>query len=162
MVQKIISGGQTGADQGGLFGAAKCNITTGGWATKNYKTENGYEPTLLQSFGLIETNSERYEVRTELNVMDSDGTLIVAGDLTSKGTKCTLEACRSHGKPFLFTPFSLDFMKTLKGVSEEETKRIHRWINHNNIKTLNVAGNRKSVAPGIQMYTEDLIVNLFK
>jgi hypothetical protein len=35
----IISGGQTGADQGGLFAAEILKIKTGGYAPKGYRTE---------------------------------------------------------------------------------------------------------------------------
>ena len=38
---KIISGGQTGADKGGLIAAKKANIKTGGIAPKGFMTEAG-------------------------------------------------------------------------------------------------------------------------
>lgn len=154
-LNKILSGGQAGADQGGLVGAVLCGIPTGGWAPKGYLTEKGCKPELLKKFGLVETASAKYPARTELNVMESDGTLLFAQNLKSVGTKLTLKNCRQHSKPYLFIPFP-------SGQEEKEPERIRLWIAKNDIRTLNVAGNRESVAPGIQQFTADLIVKTFK
>ena len=51
---KIISGGQTGADLGGLEGARDAGIETGGWAPAGYRTEIGDQEELLKGFGLKE------------------------------------------------------------------------------------------------------------
>ena len=44
MLAKIISGGQTGADQAALDVAIKLNIPHGGWIPKGRKTEDGILP----------------------------------------------------------------------------------------------------------------------
>ena len=44
MLKKIISGGQTGADQSALDVAIKFNIDHGGWIPKGRKTEDGILP----------------------------------------------------------------------------------------------------------------------
>ena len=44
MIKKIISGGQTGADQAALDVAIKLNIPHGGWIQKGRKTEEGPLP----------------------------------------------------------------------------------------------------------------------
>jgi Circularly permutated YpsA SLOG family len=41
---KIISGGQTGADQAGWRAAKACGLETGGWMPKGWKTELGCSP----------------------------------------------------------------------------------------------------------------------
>ena len=41
MIKKIISGGQTGADQAALDAAIKYNFPHGGWIPKGRKTEDG-------------------------------------------------------------------------------------------------------------------------
>lgn len=155
MITKVVSGGQTGADQGGLAAAKRLKIEVGGWCPKDYLTEDGNQPELLQYYNLIETSSQKYRARTELNVMESDGTLLVAMDLKSVGTKLTLRLLKQHSKPYLFIPYP-----SIK--EDEEPERIRKWITYNNIQTLNVAGNRRSVAPGIQQFTEDLIVKTFQ
>jgi len=54
---RIISGGQTGADLGGLVGARRIGIETGGTAPRGYKTEKGSQVDALKAFGLIEHTS---------------------------------------------------------------------------------------------------------
>jgi hypothetical protein len=66
----VISGGQTGADQGGLRAARACGIPTWGWAPRDWLTEAGPAP-WLEEWGLAEcpegeTEAERYRVRRRL------------------------------------------------------------------------------------------------
>jgi hypothetical protein len=44
VIKKIISGGQTGADQAALDAAIKLGIPHGGWIPKGRLTENGSLP----------------------------------------------------------------------------------------------------------------------
>jgi hypothetical protein len=46
MLTKIISGGQTGSDQGGLEAGQKLGLETGGWIPKGWLTEIGANPEL--------------------------------------------------------------------------------------------------------------------
>ncbi|MFB3114968.1 MAG: YpsA SLOG family protein, partial [Nitrospirales bacterium] len=41
MITKLISGGQTGADRGGLDAAIHCDLPHGGWCPKGRKAEDG-------------------------------------------------------------------------------------------------------------------------
>lgn len=50
---KIVTGGQTGADQGALLAARAAGIATGGWAPLGWMTEDGPAP-WLADFRLIE------------------------------------------------------------------------------------------------------------
>ena len=50
MLQKIISGGQTGVDRAALDAAIKMGVNHGGWIPKGRKTEDGY----------FQTKGERY------------------------------------------------------------------------------------------------------
>lgn len=61
----IISGGQTGADIAGLKVAKQLNFKTGGFAAKNFMTENGPNPKLAE-YNLIDEGLS-YRERTELN-----------------------------------------------------------------------------------------------
>lgn len=140
---KVISGGQTGVDQGGLFGARDAGVETGGTAPLGYLTEDG-ENFGLKNFGLVESSSRKYPPRTEKNVVDSDGTLIIGK--VSPGSLLTKKLCIKHNKPFLW----LD--PDVLSVEEAVT-----FIRENNINTLNVAGNREKNSPGIFLLTRNFI-----
>jgi hypothetical protein len=75
MITKIISGGQTGADRAALDFALKFNIPHGGWIPKGRIAEDGPLPAKYQ---LQEMPTSSYPKRTEQNVIDSDGTLILS------------------------------------------------------------------------------------
>ena len=83
--EKVISGGQTRADQAGLIAAARFGIATGGWMPKGCRTLAGPNPELAARFGLREHPSEDYPPRTELNVLRSSGTLWFGPGSTSLG-----------------------------------------------------------------------------
>ena len=51
MIRKIISGGQTGADQAALDAAIKLGIAHGGWIPKGRLTEKGTLPNKYQLCG---------------------------------------------------------------------------------------------------------------
>ena len=68
MVNKIISGGQTGADQAALDVAIKLGIPHGGWIPKGRKTESGPLP---DKYLLQEMPNGSYAKRTEKNVIKS-------------------------------------------------------------------------------------------
>lgn len=156
---KVISGGQTGADQGGLFGAEAAGVLTGGFAPKNYRTEDGDNPELLRDrFGLVETDSRNYLVRTELNVQAAHATLLVGRSYTP-GCRQTLKFCRQLDKPY----------KVVVRIPQYETDVCETadvlmpWFESLALKfgdaefILNVAGNRESTNPGIFDYTKKLI-----
>lgn len=73
MITKIISGGQTGADRGGLDAAIHCGIPHGGWCPKGRIAEDGVIPA---DYYLNEMASPEYLPRTKANVVDSDATVI--------------------------------------------------------------------------------------
>ncbi len=132
-LEKIISGGQTGADRGGLRAGLCLGIETGGVAPKGYRTEDGFEKDELTRYGLTEHNSTSYIPRTKLNVKESDGTVVFC-DVTSAGSRLTVEICRELKKPYIISPTDEQFIS---------------WLNTKNIRVLNVAGNRESVSAGI-------------
>jgi arsenate reductase-like glutaredoxin family protein len=128
MLKKVISGGQTGVDRLGLEVARMFGIDTGGTAPKNFKTENGPDYTLRTIYGLIEDDSEDYNSRTEKNVIDSNGTVLF-GNMVSPGSKNTIKFIKKHEKPYKDNP---------------TVEELITFIKENDIKILNVAGNRGS------------------
>lgn len=149
MIKKIISGGQTGADQGGLFAGKSLGIPTGGIAPKGYRTETGNNVSLKTIFSLKEHSSYSYPPRTELNITMSDAT-IVFGPNTG-GSKLTRDLCFRHEKA-LFNVFNT------KKIDPILVEYFRNWINENNIEVLNVAGSRESKVPGITDFVVNFLV----
>lgn len=172
-VRKIISGGQTGADRGALEAAIHLNFAHGGWCPRGRLAEDGSIPPQYQ---LLETESSQYHIRTERNIRDSDGTLIVFRGKKSGGTDLTFRMAVDRRKPFLMVdlnrfdwdspPLLLGKRKEdapqLRGQSERHSVRtILHWLAELRIATLNVAGPRESGEPGIQAATAKLVTALF-
>lgn len=131
-VGKIISGGQTGADRAALDFAIKNNIPYGGWLPKGRKTEDG---TLPLRYHLQEMPTGDYSKRTEMNVLDSDGTIIVSNGLLTMGSALTRELAMQHNRPWIH----LD-MKELS--LKKAAQMLISWLTEKEIKVLNVAGPR--------------------
>ena len=91
-LNKVISGGQTGADIAGLIAAKKSNIRTGGTAPKGYKTEDGSNMELKTIYGLIDKGG--YKSRTIQNVCDSNGTIAFIVHKGTGGTSKTIGYCK--------------------------------------------------------------------
>jgi hypothetical protein len=154
----IISGGQTGADQGGLAAAQELGISTGGTAAQGWLTEDGPKPDLLQRFGLTECREPGYPARTKQNVLDADGTLLV-GPYRTGGSELTARIARENNKPL----FHLAYAKgAIIHPQDERLEEFRYWLTRYNIQTLNVAGNRESTSPGIQAFTRVFIVAAFR
>lgn len=84
-------------------------------------------------YPLQETSSAEYAQRTEWNVRDADGTLILSWGTPTGGTAFTIACAKKLNKPCLV--FDLQ-----KGASR---KRFDRWLAQNNIRILNIAGPRE-------------------
>lgn len=150
MIQKVISGGQTGADRAGLAVAKELGIPTGGWAPAGYLTEEGSDPTLAE-FGLQQTASSEYPERTKKNIKEADGTLLF-GSVNSRGCKLTLDEAKRTKKPYLIVAWASGQAVPYggKGVDQEGNEiSLPEWIKKNRISVLNVAGNSESKQPGI-------------
>ena len=130
---KVISGMQIGADQIGLRVAKAAGLKTGGTAPPRFQTSHGKNPQLAKEYGIVEgaADPDIYKLRTLANVKNSDGTIIVATDWKSGGTKLTQKYLKQEGKPSLL---STDI---------KEPWDIVNWMQKHDIQTINIAGNRK-------------------
>ena len=146
MISKIISGGQTGADRAALDVAIDYGIPHGGWIPKGRKTEDGILP---DKYNLQEMPTSSYPKRTEKNILDSDGTLIIShGELTG-GSALTRKLATKHGRPWLHID--------LDTIDVDPSNVIKPWIGMYGIKVLNVAGSRASKDPDIYKDTVKLL-----
>jgi Circularly permutated YpsA SLOG family len=147
---KIISGGQSGADLGGLWGGKALGIATGGAMPKGFRTEAGPRHNYAALFGMRATSSSSYRSRTRQNVIESDGTVIFVGRSLAGGSLLTKRLCEDFGKPC----FVLAFPAT-----DDEHKLFADWLASHKIHVLNVAGNRESQSPGIEEFVFQFLVS---
>lgn len=146
MIEKVVSGGQTGADRMGLDWAIWHDIAHGGWCPKFRKAEDGKIP---EQYQLTETPKSDYVQRTEWNVRDSDGTLIFSlGDKLSRGSAKTAFFCEKHKKPCLHVH---------PGLSYELAREVLRFVEDNKIKVLNIAGTRSSKEPYVGKFVKQVL-----
>ena len=150
-ITRVVSGGQTGVDRAALDVAISCGLPHGGWCPKGRLAEDGPIPATYQ---LDETDSRDYAVRTEQNVIESDGTLILFVQKMTGGTKLTWNLARKHRRPRL----SVDLDTPELSVAAEQTRA---WISQENIRVITVAGPRESTLPGIGVRAEAFLQCLF-
>ena len=144
MLHTVISGCQTGTDQGALAAARELGLATGGWVPRGFRTEAGPRPDLAALYGLKEHWSPSYPPRTRLNVASSDATLIF-GDDRSPGCLLTARCCRELGRPYHRCPwYPLTLLKP-----EHHLAEFLEFLELNRTGMLNVAGNREETNPGI-------------
>jgi len=139
MVSKIISGGQTGADQAALDAAVKFNIMHGGWVPKGRKTEHGKLPA---KYRMQEMDTADYAARTRRNVVDSDGTVVLARGPLRGGSLLTQKLALQEGRPCCHVDFLA--MEEFEGAV-----LLNSFVKDYDIQVLNVAGPRLSGDPGI-------------
>ena len=147
MLKKIISGAQTGADQGGLEAAAFLGIPTGGKMPLGFRTEDGYHPEFSEMYDVEELASGEYAPRTRYNVVDSDATVIF-GRVNSPGSSTTRRMCKDSNKPCL----------VIEKFSELYFRLFGEFLQMYKVETLNVAGNRESKNPGLQKQVYDFLI----
>ena len=149
-IPKIVSGGQTGADRAALDWALARGIECGGWCPEGRKAEDGRIPS---KYPLVETPSDNYVQRTEWNVRDTEGTVIISiAQILSGGSKKTLEFALKHGKP------CLHIHSGVKDVG----KRLLEFVVDNESKTLSVAGPRASKESGGGDFVKEVLDTAFQ
>lgn len=165
-LRKVICGGQTGVDQAALRAAKDCGLEIGGWCPPGRESEDGVIPA---EFPLKETphdwSPDAPDVprsqRTEWNVRDSGGTLVIApGDgnrsgcptIPGPGTKWTIECARRYGRPVLVCSANDPSAKN----------KILKWLDTFAVKALNVAGPSESESPGIGERVYALLRGVFE
>ena len=154
---KLISGLQTGADIAGIKAAKANNIETGGHMPKGFRTEIGSKPEYADLYNAKECHSSNYLERTELNVKQSDCTIIFDYK-SSSGSRQTKRYCQQHNKKYLYlTDNEINKFESCVSliVSFLENFQFDNLI-------VNIAGNRESVAHGIEKRVYKILDNVFK
>ncbi len=135
-IRRIVSGGQTGVDRAALDVALGLDLPCGGWCPRGRKAEDGPIP---RRYPLFETPTAGYQQRTEWNVRDADGTLVLCCGHATGGTALTIRLARRRRRPLLVLDLNLDPSPSL----------VREWVRDQRIRVLNVAGPRESRCPGV-------------
>ena len=141
-ISMIVSGGQTGVDQGALQACQWIDFPYGGWVPMGRLTEAGTLPGTFK--GMQEHSSADYLKRTEANVVDSDATLLLCHGKPEGGTLRTARFAIKHKRPW--------FHVRMDKPMDSEVRECVEWMKEacpDNC-VLNVAGTRESKKPGIQ------------
>ena len=146
---KIVSGGQTGVDRAALDVAIHLEIEHGGWCPKGRLAEDGE---IESRYALKETSSPEYAVRTEKNVIDSDGTLILFRGKMRGGTLLTSKLAGKHRRPCLEIDLADSF----------NVEDFLDWFKNSNLSVLNVAGPRASSDDEIYKDAQKCLISLFE
>ena len=145
VIERVVSGGQTGADRAALDWALARGVPHGGWCPAGRIAEDG---TIPPRYRLTEMpDGGGYRQRTKANVRDADATLLlsIAPELTG-GSRQTMIFARQLAKPWLHLHPGMDWRSVLQA-----------WIDANSIAILNVAGPRASSAPAIGSFTAQVL-----
>lgn len=137
-------------------------IEVGGWCPRDRRSEDGSIPL---KYPLRETAARSYAVRTEWNVRDSDGTLILVLNEISKGTRLTLDAAKSHGKPLkiehLIAQASSGLLRTEDSLSEK-IESVTDWVRREKIHILNIAGPRGSSSEDMYPRAKEFVTEFLR
>jgi RimJ/RimL family protein N-acetyltransferase len=157
LISQVRSGGQTGADRGGLDAAREAGVAICGWCPPGGLAEDFPEaPGLMKLYPeLREGHAPGYVERTAWNVRDAHATLIVSpGGLEPlSGTEMTKIFAERFGRPVL----------VLEGDNiEDDAATALGWLRGLDMLglTLNVAGPRESKMPGTYLKTKDIVAAL--
>ena len=153
MIERIISGGQTGADRAALDVALSFGFGIGGWVPKGRLAEDGVIPARYPN--LVETESKQLKARTKLNVRDSDATVIFSHGPLFGGSAYTQAKAIELGKPHIH-------MDLEKSTPDKVVTNIREWLAQVNPVVLNVAGPRASKDAQIYEKTRAILALLLR
>ena len=136
-------------DRAALDVAIHLDVEHGGWCPKGRTAEDGM---IDLKYQLKETNSADYAVRTEKNVVDSDGTLILYRKKMTGGTLLTRKLTTKHRRPCLVVDLN----------KEVDVQTIVNWFCESNISVLNIAGPRASSDHSIYSDAQQCLIEFFE
>jgi len=149
-LEKIISGGQTGADRAALDAGLDADFPIGGFCPPGRMAEDG---AIDKKYQLQELPTGGYRQRTKKNVECSDGTVIFYETVLQSGSKLTEEFCVKAEKPYKL----IDISRVNTNLA---TDLIKNFVHYNQTKVLNVAGPRQSGCASIYQFVKEVIYRL--
>jgi hypothetical protein len=129
----------------------KLDIAHGGWVPKGRRAEDGPIPS---RYHLEEMTTESYPKRTEKNIREADGTLILTHGPATGGSRLTVD----FAARFQRTHLHVDLLRT---PAFQAIRVISEWITENDIEVLNVAGSSASKDPAIYDKTLQILTGVY-
>ena len=148
MIDRILSGGQTGVDRAALDVALDRDIPCSGWCPRGRVAEDG---PIDSRYPLEETPTTDYAERTSWNVRDSDGTLVLTWGPPTGGTAFTIFCAQEQDKPCIIVDLA----------TTPDPAPVRTWIEQHAIHALNVAGPRASTSPHVYAAARAFLHALF-
>jgi hypothetical protein len=143
MLEKVITGGQTGAEEAAWRAARDFGVPTGGWMARGFASAREPSP---ERQGALETLDGDRSDCVERNVHEADATLWF-GATTTADAQATVGACHRFGKPCM--PVYPD--------AAFEPGHVAAWITAHQVRSLYVSGNREAAEPGISRVVEQFL-----
>jgi len=147
VIEKIISGGQSGVDRAALDVAMELGLACGGWCPAGRAADDGPIPA---RYPLQETSNIDHTVRTGANVRDSDATLMLNCGELQGGTAYAVETAKHMDRPVMVV--DLD--------SPPELDMIVAWLGQHGVRVLHIGGPREGSRPGIYQQAQQFIRTL--
>ena len=151
MLKKIISGCQTLAGLGALDAAIKLEIKNGGWIPKGRFSETGVQP---EAYNLREMGLGEPVGFMEKNIVDSDGTLILAQGEFQKEVGLLKKWADKHHRPLMH----MDLACT---PAFRAAQILATWIRQQRIETLHVDGPEEDRNPELYHRTLNIIESAY-
>ncbi|HHH36439.1 MAG TPA: molybdenum cofactor carrier [Gammaproteobacteria bacterium] len=149
VIEKIISGGQTGVDRAALDAAQAAGVACGGWCPAGRAADDGPIPA---RYPLQETLNIDHTVRTGANVRDSDATLMLNRGLLQGGTAYAVEIAKHMNRPVMV--IDLD--------APPDLDMIVAWLEQHEVRVLHIGGPREASRPGIYAQARDFVEGLLR
>jgi hypothetical protein len=149
MIEKILSGGQTGVDRAALDVALELGIACGGWCPAGRHADDGPIPA---RYPLQETADMDHTVRTENNVRDSDGTLMFYRGKLQGGSAYAVLMAQKLKRPVL----------AIDVAAPPPPAEVVAWLARHGVRRVHIGGQREVTSPGIYAQAGGLIGNILR
>ncbi len=147
MIEKIISGGRSGAELAALDAAIKLGMACGGWIPKESSHPGGIN---ADRYNLTEMATSNPTEALKKNIRVSDGTLMLSHGTLSSNVKNTKKTLQRYSTPLLH----LDLKSTN---AFNAASLINDWLIDNDLNILHVTGPTEKEDHKIYSATLDIL-----
>jgi len=152
MLEKIITGGQTGVGRAALDAALEAGFPCGGWCPEGREAEDGPIPGRYPLRALAGAGCHE---RTLRNLAEACGTAILYFGELEGGTETAAYFCMKQGRPYRL----VDGDEIRPG---RAAALLADFIADRGVRVLNVAGPRASRKPQAYGYAHEVVARLLR